>query len=150
MKKITLIFCILLLAVMVSPVQAAPHEPTGVRLDIFESGEQEFPARTAFYIQHGWSSSYPPHSIGLLRFELEVDGKIIEPTYYDNIHTPDGVVGHSSVYNFPDGMSGVHTFTGHWYVPCQILLVSGLIEECSSPTAHVDLRTTEVVVTFTH
>ena len=148
MKRFTLIICVVLLLLMVSPVQAAAHQPTGDQINIYVSGAQEYPANTAFYILHGFEI-IKPFSIGWLAFELEVDGAIIPATYINNSGTTMDTYNHGWVYNFPDGMTGVHTFTGHWYTQCNVALRYGLVAECSHPTAHVDLQTSEVVVTFT-
>lgn len=148
MKRFTLIICVVLLLLMVSPVQAAAHQPTGDQIDIYESGAQEYPANTAFYILHGFEI-IKPFSIGWLAFELEVDGAIIPATYINNSGTTMDIYNHAWVYNFPDGMTGVHTFTGHWYIQCNVAMHPVDVPECSNPTAHVDLSTSEVVVTFT-
>jgi len=148
MKKITFVICAILMVLMVSPVQAAAHQPTGDQINIYDSGAQEYPANTAFYIQHGWLI-LKPNSIGWLAFELEVDGALIPATYIDHSGTTMDTYNHSWVFSFPDGMTGVHTFSGHWYLQCNAALRFGFVTECSHPTAHVDLQSSEVVVTFT-
>ncbi len=148
MKKITFVICAILMVLMVSPVQAAAHQPTGDQINIYDSGAQEYPADTAFYILHGWLIA-KPNSIGWLAFELEVDGAIIPATYIDHSGTTMDTYNHAWVFNFPDDMTGVHTFSGHWYLQCNAALRFGFVAECSHPTAHVDLETSEVVVTFT-
>jgi hypothetical protein len=148
MKKMTFIVCAMLVLLLVIPVQAAQHRTTGEQIDIYESGEQEFPANTAFYIAHGWQFD-KGLSIGLMEFSLDVDGDEVSPTYIDNTQTTLEDNNHMWVFNFPEGMTGVHTFTGHWTGQCNTLLRYGLVSECSHPTARIDMITSEVVVTFT-
>ena len=148
MKRLTLIICVVLMLLMVSPVQAASHQPTGEQINLMDAAVQEYPENTPFYILHGWLI-LKPNSIGWLAFELEVDGALIPATYIDHSGTTMDTYQHSWVYNFPEGMTGVHTFSGHWYIQCNVALRNGLVAECSHPTAHVDLETSEVVVTFT-
>ena len=51
------------------------------------------------------------------------------------------------MFNFPNGMTGVHTFTGHWFLAC------GFDPEipCNGrpPTTPVEYDTESVTVTFT-
>ncbi len=48
MKKITFVICAILMVLMVSPVQAAAHQPTGDQINIYEfrgariSGQHRF------------------------------------------------------------------------------------------------------------
>ena len=58
-----------------------------------------------------------------------------------------GFLLRSWVYNFPDGMTGTHTFTGHWWAPCQWAVdhdhASG---SCSIRNATVEMYSGSVTV----
>lgn len=133
-------------------VCATKPEPIGDPLSIFESGYQEFPAGSPFHIKHGFSidpsEGYP---ISKFWFELEIDGQLIEPDYIDRFYVPgdDDPLYQRSVYNFPDGMTGTHGFSGHWFAPCQWAVDYGLDPgPCDGRFDPVEIKTTWVEVTF--
>jgi len=150
MKKAT--FLLVVLALLFStPALAREHEPTGDRIWILDSGAQDYPANTPFYIMHGWGDVAPGTPAAQVRFELEVDGVVAKPTYVERSleHGPDGPAFYTSwVFNFAEGMTGQHTFEGHWIVPCYIALYYGYVTECANPMADYDWVYSEVVVTF--
>jgi len=108
-----------------SPTEAPTATPTpiptsGEMISIYEcvisgSCRIEFPAGRPFYILAGFYfiDEDPPDA---QLFFLEVDGVGIET---------DGLLAEPSdegtffrwLFNFPDGMTGTHTFTGHWVSP---------------------------------
>ncbi len=150
MKKVSLLISLILALLIITPALANPNQPTGDRISIFESGAQEYPAGTEFYIQHGWANNtnYPP---GKFSFSLEVDGVFLEEAYIERsvIKVEDGkLLNWGWVFNFPEGMTGTHTFRGHWFEPCQVALDGGLVDECTKKNVSVEVKTTEVVVTF--
>jgi hypothetical protein len=54
------------------------------------------------------------------------------------------------VFNFPEGMTGTHTFTGHWLGPCQGLVDEGFIPgPCGRPNEKVEAFAQSLTVTFT-
>lgn len=151
MKRFTLLICAVLALLLVSPALAGAHSPTGERLGLFFSGTQEFPANTAFFVRHGWAQEqgYP---MGRFGFILEVDGIAVKETYVERtiIEDSDGPIFDLLwVFNFPAGMSGVHSFEGHWIIPCQYALDLGETSHCANPNAPYEYRATEVEVTFT-
>jgi hypothetical protein len=90
--------------------------------------------------------------VGLWGFVLEVDGVLLEHDFVlrsvDNSISPPQFFLHW-VYNFPGGMTGTHTFTGHWMGPCQVLVDNGDIPgPCDNPNQVVEALARTVVVTF--
>ena len=151
MKKYALVISLVVLLLVVTPALANPHEPSGSRISLFFSGDQEFPANTAFYINHGWSQESAKYPLGLFDFELEVDGVWVNETYVErstNVGEEGPLFDRVWVFNFPAGMSGEHTFKGHWYVPCQVALDAGTVTECPIPGFPYESKTTEVVINF--
>jgi hypothetical protein len=120
----------------------------GERINIFNSGSQDFPADTPFHIRHGWVIDFSDsQAIGAYDFILMVDGELVENGLRYVQPNSDGDYGSvMRIYNFPEGMSGVHTFTGFWYQPCY---AGPDPESCQQPNKPVLSRTSEVVVTFT-
>ena len=134
MKKILVFTVAILILGLAVPVPAQGREVTGEWLDL-SIGEQDFPAGEPFYILHGWwtAPKIPiPGLVGLLNFELEMDGQLIREDYHffgaDPSEQPTYLYRFWA-YNFPDGLTGNHTFTRHYYGPC---ILSG-DEYCSPP-----------------
>lgn len=147
MKKI-LISIVIMLALLVAPTPAMAGEkvPVGDRINIFNSGAIDFPAGAPFHIAHGWLLDSNTDAIGVYDFKLEVDGTLLKKEdFVDRMVTsgdPDTFLL-SWTFNFPNGMTGTHTFTGHWLGPCQ-----GGVGPCSSPNEKVELRVSTMIVTF--
>ena len=154
MKKqslfITLFVFVALLAT-VTPVAADARAPVGDRINLYGGGSMEFPAGAAFNIQHGWVQSSADDAIGVFDFKLEVDG-IPEKEDFKMFSAESGDPDWLSriwVYNFPNGMTGIHTFTGHWFAPCQFAVDSlGYPGPCATPNAKVETNSQTLVVTF--
>ena len=156
MKKLNLILCVILTRVIVSPAIAAPGEPVGDLLD-FGIENQEFPANTPFHMQNGWIFSretlkdlgYAP---GHTSFVLEVDHVIVPVSYWERSYVKvDGVFYSLTdfIHNFEDGLpAGMHHFTGHWYLPCKVLLELGWTDECEYPNADIEWDQMDMVVEF--
>ena len=152
MKRMTFLAVVVML-LLVTPAFAREHEPTGDRINIhcgYEpadcTGADTFPANTPFYVSHGlvwWSPRWVP---GQSRFELEVDGVSVPPTYVEFTRIPgepEYFLDKIWYFNFPDGMTGTHTFEGHWIIPC------GFVDpECTPPMADFDYIHSSFVVTF--
>jgi hypothetical protein len=120
MKKLSLILVtmLLLLAFVVPAAAAGPRVKIGDRISIFDGYPTSYPANTPFHIAHGWGfdppndvPSNPPYS-----FSLELDGDPVTESFVLRYADPDSdplIVWHW-VYNFPEGLSGTHTFVGTW------------------------------------
>jgi len=147
---LTLILVLVLLA-SAAPAIAAPREPVGERISLFFGGEREFPAGAPFYIKHGWSQSSEDDAIGVFDFELEVDGVLRKENFklFSAESGDPDTLNRIWVFNFPEGMTGMHTFTGHWYAPCQYAVDQlGFLGPCATPNAKVENKTKTLVVTF--
>jgi hypothetical protein len=93
----------MLVLMLVSPVLASTHTPTGDQINLFFSDSQEFPAGTAFFVRHDWleGRGYP---VGIFDFQVELDGVSVRETYVERTIT----VGENGpeflflwVFNFP-------------------------------------------------
>jgi hypothetical protein len=109
-------------------------------------------ANEAFYISHGWvllpKDGDEP---GQFRFDLEVDGVRLDPTYVERSTQvlDDGPeVARTWVFNFPDGMVGEHTLTGSWITPCRFALEWGLVEACANPMADFEVARRTHIIDF--
>lgn len=159
MKKTTLLVMVLVTLLLATPAFAGPKEPVGNQIELYcDPGEpycqgtQEFPAGTPFHISHGWLL-FPTwgDEPGQFTFELELDGTIVSPTYVDSwteLTEWGPVLYRDWVYNYPDGMSGVHTLVGSWICPCGLALEWGLVDECANPMADFVWARGEYEITF--
>ncbi len=151
MKKTVLLNIVLVMLLLATPALAREKEPTGDPINLFDSGTQTYPANKSFYIAHGWEGVEPRGVPGQISFELELDGAIVQPTYTEHT-TVVGVAGPlmdlTWVFNFPDGMTGDHTFEGHWIGPCVVALYFGEVDECVHPMADYEWGHSEVIVNF--
>jgi hypothetical protein len=137
----------LTVALGAAPAFASPRESTGDRINLF-AGDEEYPADTPFFVAHGNAAFIGEDTAsGRARFVLEVDGEIV-PATYETHGQADRTVLHVWVFNFPDGMTGVHTFTGHWLAPCGAPTAYLACGE-SRPTTPVEYESHTVMVTFT-
>jgi hypothetical protein len=137
----------LLVTAMTGPALGRERTPTGDRINLF-GGNQSYPADTSFYVVHGNASLVGEDAaIGRSRFVLEIDGAVV-PATYQTRGEADGLVTHLWVFNFPDGMTGVHSLAGHWYAPCG---VATQFLDCggATPTTPVEYETHQITVTFT-
>jgi hypothetical protein len=128
-KRKILLLVVIVLLVLAVPVSAKPKAPVGERIDIYNVPPPTFPAGEPFHLQHGWRISMPDNApLTLWTFELEVDGVLIKEDYVMRVVEDQQPLTMliRSVYNFPGGMTGPHTFTGYWYGRCQDAVDAGL------------------------
>ena len=145
MKKTTLILLLIAMLVLAAPVSAHGKQRVGERIGVFYDGAQTFPAGEPFHIVHGFVIAPNDGPPGRYLFQLEVDGVLQEgflETAVDRSVLPE-FLSRVYVYNFPQGMNGVHTFTGHWLQPC-----SSVSDSCAKPNQLIETRTTVVEVSF--
>jgi hypothetical protein len=146
------------LFLFVAPANASPVQPVGQRINVFSGSPQTFPAGAPFHINHGWALGVTAHpeENGLFGFSLAVDGvqrdadgvlRSTDPAPVTSYDYPE--LNRSWVFDFPDGMTGTHTFTGSWTAPCDIAVSQlGYPGPCNSKTARVVVLTRSVTVTF--
>jgi hypothetical protein len=119
---------------------------TGERLNIIYSGTQVFPAKTTFYISNWWYGDPTDDRFWRFNFQLQVDG-VYRHEDFSELYPIEGSepprVIRSFIFNFPSGMSDVHTFVGHWLAPCSMFYTN-----CPDPDEVVEVYTTVVQVTF--
>lgn len=137
MKKILLVTVAILILGLAVPAPAQGREFTGEQLNLWIA-EQEYPAGEPFFVLHGWwlqpNAHVPPSGMdGLFTFELEMDGQPIREDY----HLFGAIASEQPIwqyrfwsYNFPEGLTGDHTFTLHYFGPC---VVFDGFEKCSPP-----------------
>jgi F5/8 type C domain len=141
-----------------APASASPGEPVGQRINVYLGTPTTFPADTPFHIEHGWglAATGHPEENGIFAFSLDVDGiprpadfvlrstELAQVTGYEY-----PALNRTWVFNFPDGMTGTHTFTGHWIAPCDdAVSEQGYAGPCDTPNAPVVVATRTVTVTF--
>ena len=134
-----------LVTLAVGPVGATNQQPTGNRINLF-LGDQSYPASTPFHIKHGFLlNPTTDDAIGRYTFTLEVDGAARAADFRTTGTLPDGSVEKWWYFNFPNGMTGTHTFIGHHFAPC-----GGPFLPCNGqrPNTLVDVSTLSVTVTF--
>lgn len=154
MKKHSRFFTVFLIAALcalVMPTSAsANQEPVGVRIG-FWAPPGEFAAGAPFNIRHGWVQTSDDEAIGIFDFRLEIDGVVLREDFKmfsAESGSPDTLT-RMWVYNFPDGMTGSHTFTGHWYASCQYAVDN--LEypgPCATPNDKVETRTRTMTINF--
>jgi hypothetical protein len=110
-------------------------EKVGEQLFIYYSGSQTFPAGSPFHIVHGFAIG-PDVEQPFSEFQLQVDGVYREEDFI--IMKPGE--HRFYVFNFYDGMTGTHLFSGHWLAPCG--------QDCPNPDEIIVVHTSNVIVTF--
>ena len=112
---VVLTMVVLLIGVAV-PAFAA--KTVGTRLSLF--GGDAPAAGEPFYVSHGFGDGDLTNGFDFAPwdFVLYVDGVAVKGNGVLSAPFEDGR-GFFKVYNFPAGMTGVHTFEGHWYQACR-------------------------------
>lgn len=108
---------IALLLTSVGGAAAASRERVGDRIYLPDP-PPTYPANTAFHIWHGFGFERGiDRGYGRYEFQLEVDGVAAAADFTEVTVLAPTLVSRVWVFNFPDGLSGTHTFTGHWVTP---------------------------------
>ena len=128
------------------PAMATGPQPTGQRI-LLLAGDQSYPANTPFHILGGFSVGRGTSAWGRYQYQLEMDGVTLSPSF--RTFESSDVYGLITTwtFNFPDGLSGIHTFTGHYLVPCDN--DSPVVCGGSRPNTLTEIITYEADVTFT-
>jgi hypothetical protein len=155
MKKLFLILTVVLALVMTTPAAAARKVPTGPQIRVDPDGAVfHYPENTPFHIRHGWHSEITPGedvNVGYLAkagFSLEIDGSYVGETYIDRVKESGEDPVKVELYkfyffNFPDGLTGEHTFTGHWYIQCK-----DWQDDCIDPKEIIEVGTRTITIIF--
>lgn len=154
MKKYSLFVAILLIVALLSmntrAANATESIRVGDRLSLFRY-DTTFPADQPFHIVHGWWNPTNITGVGLFKFSLDVDGSPVSEDFIERSAisgSPDELLW-LWVYNFPDGMVGTHTFTGHWSGPCQGLVDMGVIDTtCEKTNEIIESSSRTVTIDF--
>ena len=159
-KKLSLFFTLpAALATLLLAVPAAadsPKVPVGEKINVLLGSPTTFPAGTPFHIRHGWGLAPADQALGIWSFRLDVDGVPRDPDFVLRSTDPVPATGYDYpvlnrgwVFNFPEGMYGTHTFTGHWIAPCGAAVSElGYAGPCATPNEPVDTLTRSLTVTF--
>jgi hypothetical protein len=151
MKKIVTFLLILTLLAIATPAAADKNEPVGERINVLHGYPTTYQAGVPFHIHHGWQILSNTDAIGIYDFDLEIDGVWVEEDFISRwVESGDPDTLHRGWwYNFADGMTGTHTFVGHWIGPCQPLVDVGEYSgPCTKPNEKVEITRT-LTVTFT-
>jgi hypothetical protein len=106
-----------LLLASVGGAAAASRDRVGDRISLLDP-PTTYPADTAFHIWHGFVfQRETERGYGRYAFQLDVDGVATAADFIEVDVLAAGAVSRVWVFNFPDGLVGIHTFTGHWVTP---------------------------------
>lgn len=154
MKKILVsILLMLALLAIATPASADQKVRLGTRFNLLTSDPTTFTAGDPFHIAHGHALDISTSTaIGIYDFKLEVDGVLRDEDFVERSVVSGDPYPLSIfwVFNFPNGMTeGSHTFTGHWFSPCQQAVDGGLIPgPCSTPNEKVEFLSLSMTVGF--
>jgi hypothetical protein len=158
MKKIIIFLIVVTALILTVPVVAKNEAPSGEQINVRIGDEAIiYPANTPFYIRHGWMSSIapgePPDVAKFAKsgFALEVDGVYIDEDYIDIVRAAGDEPGNFDIFQyfyfiFAEGMEGMHTFTGHWYIECKWMETEDII--CVDPNEIIEPLARTITITF--
>ncbi len=95
---------------------AASKERVGDRISLL-APPPTYPAATAFHIWHGFVFEEGDKALGRYAFVLDVDGVERAADFFDVTLLDRRLISKVWVFNFPNGLTGIHTFAGHWITP---------------------------------
>ncbi len=153
MKKHSLFVTLFLIVAFLSLAMPVATAAAGVRVGdrILIRFDRTFPAGQPFHIAHGWWNPTNIPGVGLFKFSLDVDGSPVSEDFIERSAIsgdPDELLW-VWVYNFPTGMTGSHSFTGHWTGPCQGLVDMGVFEGlCEKTNEIIESSTRTIIVDF--
>jgi hypothetical protein len=135
----------LLVGLATAPVTAATKQPVGSRINLFQ-GNQTFAASTAFHIDDGWgfTDTSAVDAIGKYSFALDVDGSPRVADFVQRSQSAGFELLELWFFNFASGLTGTHTFTGHFLEPC-----NGGSVPCNGNKIHTPVETLTVSATVT-
>ena len=143
------------LCALFAAVASATPATVGPQISIFGGATQTFPAGQPFHISHRWTTKPgKDDSLGLWRFSLTLDGAPVNPSFIEIQQIDDPVFGHvlgrRFVFNFPNGLTGTHVFSGTFTGPCDEMVAQGFATgPCVSPNAVVEATAFSASTTVT-
>ena len=144
--SIALVATTLLVGLATAPVTAATKQPVGSRINLF-LGNQAFAASTAFHIDDGFgfADTSTVDAIGKYSFALDVDGGPRAADFIQRSQSSAFELLELWFFNFASGLTGTHTFTGHFFEPC-----NGGSVPCNGNRIHtpVETLTLSAIVAF--
>jgi hypothetical protein len=114
------LFAVLAAALLLAGPAFARGERVGDRLKPFGI-DHSFPAGAPFYIWLGWFFNGRIHDVpkyGNFGAVVKIDGEVVSEDFIERTSGGDGYVFWDWVWNFPEGMTGTHTFKASWYAAC--------------------------------
>ena len=109
-------FTIVLLLTSAGGAFATSKVRVGDRISLF-TPPTTYPAATAFHIWHGFLFTESDTSLGRHEFVLDVDGVERAADFMEVSRVDRRLISKVWVFNFPNGLTGVHNFEGHWITP---------------------------------
>lgn len=151
--KRTMIYILSISILTLTLVAATPMQRVGDQLFIpAGTGTLYYYENFPFHLAHGWATEIgtPAKSTALGGLRLEIDGV---PTPHDFIEYSPAVIGGTNyiakyfVFNFPNGMTGVHTFDLYYSNICSLWLSTGKVAGCQNPNEILEfhLKSWEVI-----
>ena len=137
---------LLLVAAVATPASAAQRLPVGPYINLF-LGDSSYPASTAFHMRGGFliERGATAAAMGKYNLTLEMDGQNVPATLRANT-TPDNLIVRTWYFEFPDGLTGTHSFVSHYWMPCG----SDPFIGCGSnpPNTAIDVAAIPATITF--
>jgi hypothetical protein len=109
-------FTIVLLLTSAGGAVATSKVRVGDRISLL-APPATYQAATAFHIWHGFVFEDSDRSRGRYAFVLDVDGVERAADFFEVTTVDRRLISKVWVFNFPNGLTGSHTFEGHWITP---------------------------------
>lgn len=109
-------FTIVLLLTSAGGAVATSKVRVGDRISLL-APPATYPAATAFHIWHGFAFDEGTKELGKYAFVLDVDGVQRAADFFEITLLDRRLISKVWVFNFPNGLTGTHTFEGHWITP---------------------------------
>ena len=143
MSRVVLVAAACVLTGLFVTSASATPVTVGPQISIFGGATQTFTAGQPFHVSHRWTTKPSKDgSLGLWRFSLTLDGVKANSSFIDLQQIDDAVFGHvlgrRYVFNYPNGLTGTHTFAGTFTGPCDEMVSQGFATgPCETPNAVV-------------
>ena len=152
--KRKLIFLLVITTLTLTLVAAKPMQRIGEQLFIpLGSGTMYYYENFPFHIAHGWRSEIgnPQRTTARGGTRLEIDGMPIPHDFIERTiieYEGTDYLAKFFVFNFPIGMTGVHTFDMYYSNSCDFWLERGDVAECEKPNEILEFNLKSWQVVF--